>query len=166
MENLEHRGEAESVEAIRLNRELLEFFNEVRVVLPGVTVLFGFLLAVPFYVAFNTATALQRNVYFVAFLSSAAASGFLITPSLYHRLHWRRDVHDKEAMMVMFNRLVLVGGLLLALSMTCTIFLVTDRLFDTRYAAGVAVAGALVFSSLWFLLPLSRRQRDRSRTQG
>ena len=35
MENLEHRGDAESVEAIRLNRELLEFFNEVRVVLPG-----------------------------------------------------------------------------------------------------------------------------------
>jgi hypothetical protein len=31
-------------------------------VLPGVTVLFGFLLAVPFYVAFNTATgaAVQR----------------------------------------------------------------------------------------------------------
>jgi Family of unknown function (DUF6328) len=153
----------ESDESIRLNRELIEFLNELRVVLPGVTVLFGFLLAVPFYVAFNTATTLQRNVYFVAFLSSAAASAFLITPSLYHRLHWRRDVHDKEAMMLTFNRLVLVGGLLLALSMTCAIFLVTDRLFDTAYAAGVGGASALLFSSLWFLLPLSRKQRDRNR---
>jgi hypothetical protein len=149
----------ESDESIRLNRELIEFLNELRVVLPGVTVLFGFLLAVPFYVAFNTATALQRYVYFVAFLSSAAASAFLITPSLYHRLHWRRDVHDKEAMMLTFNRLVLVGGLLLALSMTCAIFLVTDRLFGTAYAAGAGVASALLFSSLWFLLPLSRKRR-------
>ncbi len=153
----------ESDEATRLNRELIEFLNELRVLLPGVTMLFGFLLAVPFYATFESATALQRNVYFAAFISTAAACAFLIAPAMYHRLHWRRDVQDKEEMLLTFNRLVVVGGVLLGLSMTSTVFLVTDRLFGTAHAAGVAVAAALTFGALWFALPLRRKKRDEKR---
>ncbi|HJY32367.1 MAG TPA: DUF6328 family protein, partial [Actinomycetota bacterium] len=40
----------------RLNRELIELLNELRVALPGVQVLFAFLLTVPFSDRFQTLT--------------------------------------------------------------------------------------------------------------
>ena len=155
---------AENEEQSRQNRELLELLNELRVILPGVTVLFGFLLTLPFGSAFGPPARLgQPFFYFLAFLSSAAASAFLIAPSLYHRLHFRRDVRDKEAMLQLFNKLVLAGGALLALSMTCTIYLVTDRFFGDVKGAVVAGAAALLFGLLWFALPLWRGKKEIAR---
>jgi predicted membrane channel-forming protein YqfA (hemolysin III family) len=153
----------EDDETAAFSRELIEFLNELRVILPGVQVLFAFLLGVPFAVQSSTITETQRSVYFVAFLASAAACAFLMAPSLYHRLHWRRDVRDKEEMLRTFNRLAIVGGTLLAISMTCTIFVVTDRVFGEPHGAIIASASACVFLALWFALPLSRKQRDKKR---
>ena len=56
----------------RLNRELIELLNEVRVAMPGVQVLFGFLLAVPFQQRFAEATSFQRDVYFATLLCVGA----------------------------------------------------------------------------------------------
>ena len=78
----------------RLDRELIELLNELRVALPGVQMLFGFLLALPFSVGFEHTSAVDRRVYFVSFLAAAAASVLLIAPSAYHRLTWRQ--RDKE----------------------------------------------------------------------
>jgi len=64
----------------RLDRNLLELLNELRVALPGVQVLFAFLLVVPFNQRFAAATSLQRQVYFAALLLTAAASVCLIAP--------------------------------------------------------------------------------------
>jgi len=80
-------------------REWIEFLNEVRTTLPGVTLLFGFLLAVPFTQTFAAAPQAVRVAYLACFLTTAAAGAFLIAPSMYHRLHWRRDVLDKEQML-------------------------------------------------------------------
>ena len=44
-----------------LDRELIEFLNELRVALPGVQVLFAFLLAVPFANGWKNVTPLQRE---------------------------------------------------------------------------------------------------------
>jgi hypothetical protein len=38
----------EDQEKERLNRKLIELLNELRIVIPGVQVLFGFLLILPF----------------------------------------------------------------------------------------------------------------------
>src|SRR5258706_12073851 len=115
----------------RARRDLIEFLNELRVVLPGVQVLFGFLLAVPFTDAFKRVTGAQRGAYFAAFLCSAVATAFLLAPSLYHRLHWRRDVADKEQMLRTFNRLAITGGAFVAAAMSLTVFVVTDLLFPS-----------------------------------
>jgi hypothetical protein len=80
-----------------LDRELIELLNELRVALPGVQVLFAFLLAVPFANGWERVTDLQRDVFFVAFLATAAASILLIAPSAHHRLRWREG--DKEQML-------------------------------------------------------------------
>lgn len=48
----------------RLNPQLIELLNEVRVALPGVQVLFAFLLTVPFTRGYERVIPFQRDVYF------------------------------------------------------------------------------------------------------
>jgi Kef-type K+ transport system membrane component KefB len=142
----------------RLNRELIEFLNEVRVALPGVQVLFAFLLIVPFSNGYANMTELQKDVYFITFLCTAAASAFLIAPSAQHRLRWRE--HDKERLLVVANRQAIAGSVLLAVAMSGTTFLVTDVLFEVTSAAIVTGFVAALFTWLWFGWPLLREARD------
>jgi amino acid transporter len=146
-----------------LDRELIELLNELRVVLPGVQVLFAFLLIVPFSNGWDTVTEVQRYVYFVAFLCAAISSAFLIAPSTYHRLRWREG--DKEYMLVTANRLAIAGAVFLAAGMTATVFLITDILFDNSWAAVVAAGIGGTFAWLWFGLALLREGRDRGRAR-
>ena len=145
----------------RLNRELIELLNELRVALPGVQVLFAFLLVVPFTDRFSRVTDLQRDVYFAAFLCTAAASVLLIAPSAYHRLRWRQ--RDKEQMLETSNRLSIAGTAFLALGMIAVVFLIADLLFGNRVVAVTTAGAAIGFAWFWYGLPLMRRLRDRVR---
>jgi hypothetical protein len=140
-----------------LDRELIELLNELRVALPGVQVLFAFLLAVPFSNGWNRVTDLQRDVFFVAFLCTAAATVLLIAPSTYHRLRWREG--DKERMLEVGNRLAIAGTVFLAFAMTAVVFLITDLLFEAWWAALVTGLSAGGFAWFWYGLPFARRSR-------
>ena len=140
----------------RLNRELIELLNELRVALPGVQILFAFLLTVPFTQRFNQATDLQRDMYFFTFLCAAASTALLIAPSAYHRLTWRQ--HDKEHLLKMSNRLSIAGTVFLAIAMSSTVFVVTDVLFEATAAAFVAAATAVFYAWFWYVMPLLRRE--------
>jgi predicted membrane channel-forming protein YqfA (hemolysin III family) len=144
----------------RLNRELIEFLNELRVVLPGVQVLFAFLLTVPFTNQFSRITNGQRQVFFFTFLCTTAATAFLIAPSAYHRLRWRE--YDKERMLRTSNRLAIAGMAFLSLALVAAAFLVTDLLFHATAAAIVTAAVASLFAWFWWGLPLARKLRDRT----
>ena len=74
----------------RVDRELIELLNEIRVALPGVQVLFAFLLILPFQQSFETTNDLERALFLTALLASAGAAAMLIAPSIYHRLNFRR----------------------------------------------------------------------------
>jgi hypothetical protein len=139
----------------RHNRELIELLNELRVALPGVQVLFAFLLAVPFANGWTRVTDLQRDIFFVAFLATAAASILLIAPSAYHRLRWREG--DKEQMLRTSNRLAIAGTIFLAIGMTAAVFLISDILFKAWWAALIAALIGGGFAWFWYGLPLSRR---------
>jgi hypothetical protein len=141
----------------RLDRELIELLNELRVALPGVQVLFAFLLGVPFTQRFGEVTELQQDVYFLTFLCAAASTALLIAPSAYHRLEWRRG--DKEHLLVVSNRLAISGTVFLALAISGTVFVVTEMLFDATSAAVVAAVTAAFFGWFWYGLPLLRRAR-------
>src|SRR4051794_33171551 len=91
----------------RHHRQLIELLNELRVGLPGVQVLFAFLLTVPFTQRFSQLDGIQRDIYFLAVLATALATTFLIAPSSYHRLRWRQ--HDKARMLETSNRLAIIG---------------------------------------------------------
>src|SRR5262245_52477869 len=152
----QHMSSDESKEE-QLDRELIELLNELRIALPGVQVLFAFLLGVPFTQRFGQVTDLQKDVYFLTFLCAAAATALLIAPSAYHRLNWRRG--DKDHLLVVANRLAISGTVLLALSISGTVFVVTDMLFDETSAALLAAATAAFFGWFWYGLPLLRRAR-------
>lgn len=141
----------------RVDRELQELLNEVRVAIPGAEVLFAFLLGVAFTNRFEDVTALQRAVYFGALLATACATALLIAPTAHHRLRFREG--DKERLLFTATRLALSALVLLAGSISATVFLVADVLYDSRAAAVIGAAMAAWFAWFWFLLPLLRNHR-------
>ena len=138
----------------RLDRELLELLNELRVVLPGVQVLFAFLLAVPFYQRWADVTSFQRDVYFAALSLALLATAVLIAPTALHRLNFRAQ--DKKAIVMISNRLAIVGVVILALAMVGVMVLISDILFDRTMTIVVGVVAAAVLALLWLALPMSR----------
>ena len=142
----------------QLNRELIELLNELRVTLPGVQVLFAFLLIVPFSQRFPQMTPVQRDVYFAAVICTTISAVLLIAPTSMHRIQWRQ--RDKERLLVTSNQLAILGTAFLALGMTGVLFLITDILFAARWAAVVCALAAGLFAALWFVLPAIRRLRS------
>jgi hypothetical protein len=141
----------------RYARELLEILNELRVALPGVQILFGFMLVAPFSERFAKLSETAREIFFTGFLAVTVASALLIAPSVYHRLHWRREIADKERMLSVFTTLSIAGAVFLAVAITCVTFVVTDLLFLGPASLAVTGLVALLLLGLWFVLPLSRR---------
>jgi Na+/melibiose symporter-like transporter len=149
---------AEETHEERVNRELIELLNELRVALPGVQVLFAFLLAVPFSQRFQDTTSLQKDTFMVALLCTLVGSVFLIGPTTYHRIRFRD--RDKEALLRIGNVFAIVGMVFLALGMTAVVFLVTDVIFKGTATTVITSLTAALFALVWFVLPLVRKSRD------
>jgi VIT1/CCC1 family predicted Fe2+/Mn2+ transporter len=139
----------------KLDRELGELLQELRVALPGVQVLFAFLLTVPFSQGFTTMTDVQRNLYFAILLSTAVTSVMFIAPTSYHRLRWRD--YDKERLLLTANRLTIAGSVFLALSIGGAVYLIGDFMFGAGVAWITAALIAALLTWFWFGLPLSRK---------
>lgn len=148
---------AESEEQ-RHNRELIELLNELRVALPGVQVLFAFLLAVPFANGFPKLSSTGRDVFFAAFIATALSTVLLIAPSSYHRLRWRQ--RDKERLLVASNVLTIAGLFCLAVAITCVVFVITDFLFHRPWASVFTAFIAAAFLVFWYGLPLAATIQD------
>ena len=142
----------------RVNRELIELLNELRVALPGVQVLFAFLLTVPFTNRFRTVTELQQDAYMAALLCTVGGSVFLIAPTAFHRIRFRD--RDKESLLLISNRFAIIGTVLLAVAMTAAVFLVTDLLYHGTTTAIVTGLTGGLFAVVWFVLPLVRMAAD------
>jgi hypothetical protein len=141
----------------RLNRQLVELLNEIRVAMPGVQVLFAFLLAVPFQQRFGEVNAFQRDVYFVALLAAAVATAFFIAPSAYHRMAFQQ--HEKREIVRTGTRQFVLGLIALAVAMNCAVVLVTDFLFEAPTVIVTLAVLASLFAWLWFGYGVWRRLR-------
>lgn len=145
-----------------------ELLSELRTVIPGVQVLFAFLLTVPFSSRFDALDALGTRVFALSLVTVALATVVLMTPAMYHRLTPR---HDREQRIKLGVRVTIAGMTLLAVAIGTSVFVVGRLIFQVNPAAvigdtavtaiGVAVsavvAGAAVL--LWFVLPFLRRNR-------
>jgi hypothetical protein len=146
---------AEESKKERIDRELIELLNELRVALPGVQVLFAFLLIVPFSNGYARMTDVQKDIFFATFISTALATALLIAPSANHRILFRQ--RDKERLLKRSNVQSIVGLVFLALSVVGAVALITDVIFDSLAATLTAAGVAVVFALLWFVMPLYRR---------
>ena len=146
----------DETESERLDRNLGELLQELRVALPGVQVLFAFLLAVPFQAHFTEIDGFEKGVYFATLMFTAISAALLIAPSAYHRLTFHYQ--QKGQLVFLANRFAIAGIAFLALAMTGAIVLITDFLFDSATATAIAGGSALgLFFVLWGLLPLRQR---------
>jgi hypothetical protein len=142
----------------RVDRELGELLEEIRVILPGVEILFGFLIILPFEFS-EELTGLERMLYLGAFLSVSAGLALLVAPTLDHRLRFREI--DKEAWLYRSNRLVIAATVLVAVGIALTVYLVVETIVGGVIAALIAAVNAGWFAWFWFGAPLVRRYRGR-----
>jgi hypothetical protein len=143
----------------RRARELGELLQELRVVLPGVQVLFAFLLTVPFSARFGDVTQLQQAVFFGTLVCTALSAGLLLAPSAHHRLLWRRQARERRLRVA--NRLTIAGLILLVLAMVGAMFVITDILFGSMAAAVATAAISCFFLYVWFLMQIRYRINEK-----
>jgi hypothetical protein len=141
----------------RIDRELIELLNELRVALPGVQVLFAFLLGIPFTNRFHEVTGAEDVVYVVALIATATATALLKAPSAIHRLRFRDE--RKEEILLQSHKLAIGGIAALAVSIGASVYLVISFLHGPWIAAALTAALVALLGWLWFLLPLSSRLR-------
>jgi Family of unknown function (DUF6328) len=141
----------------RADRNLSDLLQELRVALPGVQVLFAFLLTVPFSQRFSELNDFQEWLYFGVMITVALATVMLVAPTAGHRILFRRQ--QKEFIVTLSNTLALVGLLLLAIAMTGAIALISDFIFGMTTAVISTVVMAAAFLGFWFFGPIRRRQQ-------
>jgi amino acid transporter len=146
---------AEESRKERLNRELMELLQELRVVIPGVQVLLAFLLTAPFQQRFAQLPGSMRNAFFASIACATLATAFLIAPSAHHRLRWRAG--EKERLVRLGNQMAIVGTVFLAAAIVLALYVVTDVLFTTDLAIWTALGALVVFGVLWYLVPMVGR---------
>jgi hypothetical protein len=152
-------GAADESRKERIDRELMELLNELRVALPGVQVLFAFLLVVPFQQAMAQTTDFQRRLYLITLLAAAVATGLLIAPAAQHRVLFRQ--HDKEALLRRGSRSAYAGVVVLALAITSAVLLVVDVLFSRTQAWITAGAVGALLAWWWVIVPFWQRAQNR-----
>ena len=139
----------------RVDRELNELLSELRIALPGVQMLFAFLLTVPFYTRFETLTGLSRAVFFATFVFTTIAAVFMIAPSSNHRISFRAK--DKESLLLRANRFALVGVAFLALAICGVMFFIAGMVLGPEWAPHAAGATATLIALTWYLAPIARK---------
>jgi len=140
----------------RIDRNLGELLEELRVAMPGVQVLFAFLLVLPFNSRFGQVTATQEKIYYGTLVCTAVAAALMIGPTMNHRLQFRKD--KKHRILMWSHRLAITGVSMMAVAMTGALFLVGDFVFDSTVAAVGAAIPAFVMLIVWYVLPLVGRQ--------
>jgi cobalamin synthase len=149
-----------TTEESKRDRQMIELLNELRIALPGVQILFAFLLTVPFSARFNELTGFQRNVYYVTLIATGLSAACLIAPSAAHRLRF----HQRERAWIIesANQQLIAGLVFLAIALGCSVLLITDMMFDGVRVWIYTAALVLAVVSLWFLRPLVRHLRGLS----
>src|SRR3954464_1077303 len=153
-------GEHGESRSERINRELIELLNELRVALPGVQFLFAFLLVVPFQQRATQTTDFQKDVYYVTLVAAVMATALLIAPAAQHRVLFRQN--DKEKLLKRSSRSAFAGTVVLAVAISSAGLLVVDVLFDATQAWVTAIAVAVLLAWWWVVTPLWQRAQGRS----
>jgi hypothetical protein len=156
--DLIERESTEDVKA-RLEREHNELLQELRSLIPGAQVLFGFLLAVSFTSQFGRLGDGQRYVYYGTLVATAVALVLFLAPASYHRLRFREG--DKDYMLTKGNREAIAGTVASSLALTGVLYLVTAFVFGTAEAILASIVFFVFIAWRWWSHALYRTLRAR-----
>lgn len=140
-----------------VDEAFLALLEGLRTTLPGVQVLFAFLLILPLQESFTGLANSERIAFYFAFFGSAIASILLIAPSAHQRIRAPiSGVKRRSARHLQITvRMTIVGTVVFAMALVAAVFLVSSLVIEGGVAvmlATIAVAGLLVWS--WFYVPL------------
>jgi hypothetical protein len=136
------------------DRQMIELLNELRVALPGVQILFAFLLTVPFSVRFDKLTGFQRDVYYITLMATLVSTACLIAPSAAHRVRFHKG--ERPWIVESAHRMMLGGLGALVVALTGSVLLITDVLFTGARVWIYTGLVALLLVGMWFIRPLLR----------
>jgi hypothetical protein len=139
-----------------LDRNVAELLQELRVAFTGVQILFAFLLSLAFTQRFQELDGFDLGVYTTALMTTALATMVLIAPVSFHRLVFRR--RQKAALVVVADRLLLVGLALLIPAISSSVLLILDVALGRWPAIVGSSLTALVGLLTWYALPLAIRR--------
>lgn len=148
------RGPPVEVDVDDQFRSLLE---GLRTTLPGIQLITGFLLIVPFQVSFAELAAAERVAFHIAFVSALTGSLLLMAPSSHQRLRARPDgtvARRTPRHVAVAVRLANAGSVLFALALVAVAYLVASVVLNTAVAVVLTVVVGLVGGWSWFYLPL------------
>ena len=157
MSDRAHETDGEEARQIR-DRQVAEMLQELRVAITGGQILFGFLLTVPFAQRWSETDDLQRTLFLITLLAIATATGCFIAPTAAHRVRFHQ--RDRDFLVSYANVAAITGLISLLVAMVSAVLLVTDFVFGRGTAVISAGAIAIVLTTLWFAVPLSRYGRD------
>ncbi|GAA3390019.1 DUF6328 family protein [Cryptosporangium minutisporangium] len=146
--------------AERLDRNMNELLQELRVAQTGVQILFAFLLTIVFQQRFTEVDSFGRAVYVGALICALLSSGFLIAPVGYHRLVFRRAMKDE--LVKIANIFALTGLVWLSLALGGALTVILDVMFSKEVAMAGGAAALLFLIVLWFLIPWTRMRVRRA----
>jgi Family of unknown function (DUF6328) len=159
LEKQDERDSADrnETEGQRLDRNVNEMLQELRVAQTGVQILFAFLLTIAFQQRFPEVTDFQRNVYITTLLLVAGATALLIAPVSFHRVVFRQ--RQKRTLVEATHRLATGGLVLLLLAICGAVLLILDLLLGTRPAIIWTSLVAVWFLVFWYVIPLRVRRQ-------
>jgi len=140
------------------DRQMTELLNELRVALPGVQILFAFLLAVPFQQGFQKVTDTQKGIYYATLMATCAATVCLIAPSAMHRLRFHE--RDRAFLIESSNKYLIAGLSFLGIAIVLAVILISDYLYDGIIVWLAPLAVALAIAGVWFARPLARGEKS------
>jgi amino acid transporter len=139
-----------------LDRKLDELSGELRLTLPGATVLLAFLLTVPFANGWQKIETVGTGAYYVAFLSTVLAVVLLVGETAFHHIGGRP--YNKARLIRVVRRNVRLALGLLFVALVAITLLITGVVYSEPAGYAIAAAVACVASVVWFAVPLWRRR--------
>ena len=140
------------------DRQMVELLNELRVALPGVQILFAFLLAVPFQQGFQKVNETQKGLYYATLIATCAATVCLIAPSAMHRVRFHE--RDRAFLIESANKYLIAGLGFLGAAIVLAVILISDYLYNGIVVWLVPLAVGLAIAGVWFGRPLARGDKS------
>jgi Family of unknown function (DUF6328) len=138
------------------DEDLTDLLSEIRLLLPGTLLLVAFLIALPFNSGYTRVSQFDNAVYVAMFLCAILSLLLFAAPAAQHRL--MSPLTDRAAFKRLVNRQVIIGLVPFSAALTLAAYLVISDVVSALAGAIVAGIVALAIATLWWAIPLTKRQ--------